>query len=275
MAESFSDWLRSRNGGTFFGVQPASSDQQQTLYGKGPSNLSTSGTSSPATQTNVTPNYSEILSSPEVSFQNQENLAGSAMDASSRAAAIRRAVIELGAVPDFQKAGRDLGSSSLGYLQNDINDETRQLAQKNTDEGLSLMARLEHEHKRVQDQVRSTLAARGIFRSGETGFQMGEQGLKYKQALTDAEKAVMDHISQIIGTFVTNEADRRNAMAQAVFAATNRMGQYPGMPKAPAAAPAAQAPAAAQRPAGGDPWEYGYTEPRIDPLPWWADQKAF
>ena len=274
MAESFSDWLRSRNSGTFFGVQPALSDAQQSTYGQGTPAQQPSQASPGNVASTVTPSYKEILSSPEVSFANQESLAGSAMDASSRAAAIRRAVVELGAVPDFAKVGRDLGIDSLGYLSNDINDETRALAQKNTDEGLSLMARLEHEHQRVQRQVKDTLAARGIYRSGETGYQIGEQGLKYKQALTDAEKSVMDHISQIIGTFVTNERDRRNAVAQAVFAATNRLGQQPrysgpvpGAAPAPAPAPAAQT--------LGDPWQNGYTEPRIDPLPWWAQSKAF
>ena len=275
MAESFSDWLRSRNSGTFFGVQPAQSDTQQTVYGKGPSNLSNS-TSAPATQAaSVTPNYSEILSSPEVQFANQEALAGGNMDASARAAAIRRAVIELGQVPDFAKAGRDLGMDSLGYLAGDINDETRALAQKNTDEGLSLMARLQHEHERVQRQVQDTLAARGIFRSGETGYQMGEQGLKYKQALTDAEKSVMDHINEIIGTFVTNERDRRNMVAQAIFSSMNRAGQsQPAAGGGGGRQQAAPAPAPAPD-LNRDPFANGYVDVGPDPLPWWAQTKGF
>lgn len=273
--DSFADWLRTRNTTSFTGAPQASSDVQQTLYGKGAVGEQTTGASPGGAAATVAPNYDQILqSSPEVSFANREALTGSAMDASARAAAIRRAVIELGAVPDFKSAAKSLGMDSIGYLENDIDDNTRQLAQKNTQEGLSLMARLEHEHKRVQEQVQSTLASRGIFRSGETGFQMGEQGLRYKQALTDAEKAVMDHISQVVGSFVTNERDRRNMVAQAIFSAMGRVGQTPAPKGGGGGGGGGSDDTPAPTPATGG-IDYG-TDPASmqRQLPWWAKREA-
>ena len=103
--------------------------------------------------------------------------------ANTRRAAIQNAVGVLGFVPEGF-------SDSYG----DIDEATRALAAKNTQAGTSTMARLKAAHeKAVRDSIRAN-AARGILRSGETGYQLGQRELENRQNLSDTVSKFLEYL---------------------------------------------------------------------------------
>ena len=133
-------------------------------------------------------------------------------DASERAAKIQQALIGWGEVPS-------------GYSSPDINATTGTLAGQNTTAGLSTLARLQ---KAVSDARRgsiNSLAARGMLRSGETGFQLGEIGLAGKQQEFDARRSVMDYLSNVQSQYAQAESARKMQLMQAQFDAAQRQQQ--------------------------------------------------
>lgn len=173
-------------------------------------------------------------------------------DAASRAAAIQRALIQFGIVPDFASSAQKLGLSgeALGYLNQDVNDRTRQLAQANTQEGLSLTARLAKAHTDAVRNIRNQLAARGIIRSGETPYQLGEEANQYKISTNDATQQLLDYLTGAIGAFTQSERQRRQQLAQYLSDAASRQLGLLGDTSAGAGGGGAPAPAA---PAAGGP----------------------
>lgn len=102
---------------------------------------------------------------------------------STRRAAIQNAVGILGFVPEGFK-------DSYG----DIDDATRALAEKNTQAGTSTYARLRDAYqKSVRDSMRQN-AARGILRSGDTGYQLGQRELESRQALSDTVGKFLEYL---------------------------------------------------------------------------------
>lgn len=121
----------------------------------------------------------------------------------------QRAVINFGEVPDFQSLDQGLIGSDFA---SDIDDTTRQLASKNTSEGLSVAARIQ---KAYQDQLRSmrnSLAARGALRSGEFGHQLGEGQQKLKEAQYDSRENLLQFLSNYQAGF--QQAERQRQLAQ-------------------------------------------------------------
>lgn len=93
----------------------------------------------------------------------------------SAAERIRQQLIEFGIVPQgFQ--------DKYGW----VNNETRQLAEQNTTAGLSTYARIQKAFKDAQRRAAKLRAARGMARSGETGYAFAEGDLLQRQNLADA-----------------------------------------------------------------------------------------
>jgi len=93
----------------------------------------------------------------------------------SAAERIRQQLIDFGIIPEgFQ--------DKYGW----VNDETRQLAAANTASGVSTFARLQKAYADAARRSKRALAARGMLRSGELGYQQQEQGLLHRQNLADA-----------------------------------------------------------------------------------------
>ena len=164
-------------------------------------------------------------------------------DAASRKAAIDRALINWGVVPD--SAGlQGLSPDDLAMLKGDIDPATAALAAKNTSEGLSLSSRIAQAHADNLSQLRNSLAARGMLSSGTTGFQTGREDLQNKQASSDALGALLDQINSYIGSYKQGVLGRAGQLGQGASDAANRVRDYLGAtnPSPAAVAPATPAP---------------------------------
>jgi len=153
-----------------------------------------------------------------------QNLSGylsaqSASDAAERSRGVQQALIQFGYIPDLP-AGVD--STLWGA---DVNDLTRQLAQQNTAAGLSGYARLDKRHGMNVKTIQDMLAARGLMQSGELGYQLGEEGLAYRQAINDATTQLLDFLYGTYDSWADAEAERRFQLAnEAMDAAGRRYG---------------------------------------------------
>lgn len=170
-------------------------------------------------------NYQDLITQDPLFGQQKVDLAAeSASDAAQRAAAIQRTLIEWGLVPDFDASATSMGLSpqSLGFLHSDISPGTKELADKNTAEGLSIYARLQQAHKDKIRAIKNALAARGMAASGEMGSQLGEEAQQYKQQLTDSEKQLLQYITGAIAAFTGAERDRQRTLSQYMMDAAQR-----------------------------------------------------
>jgi hypothetical protein len=129
--------------------------------------------------------------------------AQSVEDASARKQKVQRALIDYGQVPDFSGTGLD-----PNFLGSDVTDLVRSLAQSNTTAGLSQTARFEHDHAINQRQIQDQLAARGMLQSGELPYQIGEEGLQYKQLQYGAQQQLIDYINGANAAYAQGERDR-------------------------------------------------------------------
>lgn len=193
--------------------------------------------------------YPALIGSDALLGQQKTDLAAeSAADAANRAANIQRTLIQWGIVPDFAASAAKLGLDprSLGFLQSDVTPGTRDLADKNTAEGLSIYARLQRQHKDAIRTIKNALAARGMAASGEMGAQLGDEAQQYKQQMTDSEQQLLQYIMGAISAFTGAERDRQRTLGQYMMDAAQRQagmlgdagggggggdagsGQYPG-----------------------------------------------
>lgn len=133
-------------------------------------------------------------------------------EAAQLQAQAQRAFIDFGGSPDFSSLGLTTQTQPwLAYF----NQKTRALADANTQAGTSVMARLQ---KQLADANRTTvnqMAARGILRSGETGYQLGENALQNKQATYDAGRQLLDFLSGAQAAVAQHEQERQFQLLQA------------------------------------------------------------
>lgn len=139
--------------------------------------------------------------------------AESAADAASRDAALRRYIISYGQAPDFSKMG--LSGSAKAFLDKALDAKTRGLAELNTKEGTSVFARTKHANDLANRRIASSLAGRGILRSGQTGADLSEQAQEYKNTSFDQLNELLSGVEGTIGNFLAAERARQEALAQA------------------------------------------------------------
>jgi hypothetical protein len=123
-------------------------------------------------------------------------------DEAGAKAAAQRALIAGGEIPE----GLDPVYSQW------VDEQTRALASRNTEAGLSLSARLAKHNKDQIRALKGALRARGGLRSGELGFQLGEEDLRYRQGRSDMTARLVDTLSGISAGLAA--AKRARAMAQ-------------------------------------------------------------
>lgn len=135
------------------------------------------------------PDYASLIANDPMLKQTQADLgANNVTDAASRNAAINRALVQFGAVPDAQKASSVLGID-FGSL---IDPTTTGLAAKNQ---FSTEAQIEKANKQGISQLRQALAARGGLRSGALGIGLQQLTDARGQAENDATQQLLDALS--------------------------------------------------------------------------------
>jgi hypothetical protein len=157
--------------------------------------------------------YRDIIQSDPFYRQTLADLGaqGFADDASARAAA-QSGLIRFGEVP------ANLEPSQAGW----VDDTTRRLAEQNTAAGLSTTARLAKQQRDAVRAIRNVLAARGGLRSGELGYQLGEEQQRFATANYDARTQLMDYLAGINQGIVRAQRERQAAAAAAAAAAAGR-----------------------------------------------------
>lgn len=152
--------------------------------------------------------------------QTQADIAAARIgDQASLTAARQRALTEYGAVPTL--TGNE--TTLVGNIAPDINDTVRQLAQQNTQAGLSTVGQLKTAYDQNIQALQASLAARGLLSSGETGYQLGQQNNQYQQAGYNALQQLLDTLSGYQSSYLTAEQAREQAIAAAAQAAAGRI----------------------------------------------------
>lgn len=171
--------------------------------------------------TRFTPDFDAILRNDPIFSQQRADLSAQGIsDAAQRAAATQRALVQFGVVPDFEEAGGNLGLSDqqLSFLRQDVTPEVRELARESTEEGLSVTGRIREQNERNIRQIRNALAARGMLRSGELGFQLGEAQQAFKRAQFGARNELLDYLGGVQAAYVEAERMRQRQLAEAARA---------------------------------------------------------
>jgi hypothetical protein len=202
----------------------------------------------------ATPDYAALISGDPYYAQAKLDFGAQGVsDASQRAALTQRGLTQFGQVPDFN----GLAGLNQEWLNTDVTPEARQLAQRNTDAGLSIVARQDKMFKDQLRQIKNSLAARGALRSGESGFQLQEAQLGRDQARFDTTAELVEFLSGLQAGFAERQRVARQQLGQTAIDAEGRVrAQYPMQaPTAPTAAPAAAAPGELL-----SPWRDGYVD---------------
>ncbi|MBI3936420.1 MAG: hypothetical protein HY323_05540 [Betaproteobacteria bacterium] len=131
--------------------------------------------------------------------------AAKASAAAGRAAAVRAALIRLGIVPDVNAAFASLGlpAQYQQWLGEDIDEPTRKLTESNE---FSFARQAAKQHAENLTALQDVLAAKGILRSGQTGFETGRESERYQGSLNDAVQQLLDFLGGQYGGYATTES---------------------------------------------------------------------
>jgi hypothetical protein len=183
-----------------------------------------------ATQPGFTPDYQGLIQNdPGFQALQQAISAAGIQNASQRASATQRALIQFGLVPDLHSAASKLGlgDQALGFLSQDVTPDVSALANANTANGLSTEAQLQQAHQQQVLHLRNALAARGGLSSGEANYQLGNEQTSYGQAQQSAIGKLLDAISGYQSQYLTGEQASQQQLAQGLGAAQSRQQALP------------------------------------------------
>jgi len=160
------------------------------------------------TTTNYTPpDYAALIANDPAWIQLQADMKAQGIsDSASRTAAQQRAAIQFGEAPSA------LAPSELG-LTGDVSavyDPTVAAAAHNNP--FSTVSRLSQAHTDAIRTITNALAARGMLRSGETGFQLGNETRNYGTGQYDARQKLLDYLSGIQSAFISAAQARQSAL---------------------------------------------------------------
>jgi hypothetical protein len=145
----------------------------------------------------------------------QSALAGeSSAQGARRQAAVRAALLHLGMTPDLQAALRNLGLGHPGgtagdsygqWLNQDVNQGVLDQAGANQFSFTNMEGR---QHDQNLTSLQDVLAAKVMLRSGQTGYETGNENLRHTGAINDAVQNLLGFLSGQYGDFATGEAGR-------------------------------------------------------------------
>ena len=138
-----------------------------------------------------------------------------------RNAAIQQAYINFGQPQDLTALAAKLGMSAAD-IQQALGPGANQLAQENTAAGLSTEARLGQANTTAIRNIKNQLNARGMLNSGETGYQLDQQDLSYRQAQSDATNSLLGYLQQYQQGYLSAQQQNQQSLAQAYSDAANR-----------------------------------------------------
>lgn len=159
----------------------------------------------------------------------------------------------------------------------DVSENTAAAARANTLAGNSSLARLNRQRDASQMSLENNLAAHGIVRSGELGYQTGQIGQNYGNALYDTQQQLLSGLTGARGQALSSKQGLHQGVIDALMGSYDRYVANPALygaaaqiPQGPAAAGATQ-PAPVSRLSSGlaakqvaaKPRSYYYRPPQI------------
>ena len=173
----------------------------------------------------TTPDYNNILAQDPV-YQQAQADEQAAIDAAraQRDAETNQALIQFGAVPDIGSIGASLGltPAQISMITGGINDSTAALANQYTSAGDSVLGRLNHAHDQALNQLRASLAARGMLESGSTGVGVGLENQNFQQGLSQAYQQLLSGLLGYQNDFAGSQRSAEDALRQAAGDAYDR-----------------------------------------------------
>lgn len=195
--------------------------------GTEPTSTSTTSTGSPfggffgAPQTipGYQPNYAGLIQTDPGYQQTLADLAAGGISDQSQADVLtQRALVQFGEVPALE--GLDAKLAGPEFARNA--GVARPLAEANTASGMSVTARMEKMRKDNVRAIKNALASRNALRSGETGYQLGEEQQRYSTAQFDARTQLVDFLSGIQAGLAGARRQQAGQRTQAVEGAYGR-----------------------------------------------------
>lgn len=180
-------------------------DTSSTSYGSGGG----SGSGGGATD------YAALIAADPIFQQAQQFYNASLIsDASQRNSAAQRALIAFGLVPSADQLG-----TGFDWLSQALNPQTQTLAQQNTQNGLSIEARLGQAHDQATMALRNSLAARGALSSGDANYRLNLNEQGYAQSQQDALNKLLDSLSGYQSSYLGAQQSAEEALLNAMAAA--------------------------------------------------------
>jgi hypothetical protein len=174
--------------------------------------------------------YLNILNSDPILQQTLADLqAGGISDRSQADTLSQRALVQFGEVPALEGLDAKLAGPDFARIAG----MARPLAEANTQSGMSVVARMEKLRKDNVRAIKNALAARGALRSGEAGYQLGEEQTRYGQAQYDARAQLVDLLSGIEAGYANAQRQRQGQAGTAygnAFTGAVQSGAYPQQP---------------------------------------------
>lgn len=191
--------------------------------------------------------WSKLINSDPIWQQLTSSLgANEASTAAQRNAGIEQALAAFGGPVNVNDIAQKLGLSP-NDLQGLDSNEIQQLAREADQSGVSTNARLNAANQKAVMQLKNALNARGLLRSGEAAYQLGQQAQNYQNAQFDARQKLLSTLQQYQQGYLAAKAQLAAQLAQGGNDAFSRMlslyggmgqAQGPQEPAAPAPAPA-------------------------------------
>lgn len=98
-----------------------------------------------------------------------------------------------------------------------LDDVTRKLIQKNTDTGISTMARLREQRMLGNRDLINRLNARGLRRSGAKGYGLRKNQLGFDRDFADSLSQLMGQVGSKYSQYASNDSARQMALMQAAM----------------------------------------------------------
>lgn len=187
------------------------------------------GAPSPETKTWTTnPDYKGLITGDYAYQMALANLKAANFGAAGgRGSAVRNALIRFGLVPDFSQVNVIDPEDPLGrgFLDQDVNQTSRDLAAQNTAAGTSTVGQLNTTHGQNLANLRALMASRGILQSGQTALHERDEGRNYANTLDTAKGDLLSVLQQAQRDYLNTYASGQQSLAGITGQVTDRLQQ--------------------------------------------------
>jgi hypothetical protein len=192
------------------------------------------GTSSAATSPagtinfDTTPDWSSLISQDPAYLMAQQGVQGSNLDAAAaRTASVRHLLEQYGNIPSFGGLNvKDPSDpSGQGFLDEDVNQSTRDLAASNQAAGTSTLGKLDFTHTQNLANLRALMASQGIGGGGQQSLLETNEGRDYAGNVDSAQSSLFDALQKAQNDYLSTYRTGQQTQAQALMDTTNRLQQ--------------------------------------------------